>query len=62
MLHLVAKSMLHTKRHITYVKILECAYAIHLSSGEIYAVKQTVSVAKHSYGEMDRKVCISNKC
>ena len=39
MLHLIAKSMLHTQTQLTNVLILECAYAIHLSSGEIYAVK-----------------------
>ena len=43
------------------VEVMEGVYAIHLSSGQIYAVNRAVAVAI-SYGQIKQEVCISKRC
>ena len=60
-LHSNAIRLLNTMKQKINVKVLEGVYAIHLSSGQIYAVNRAVAVAI-SYGQIKQEVCISKRC
>ena len=60
-LHSNAVRLLNTMKQKINVEVMEGVYAIHLSSGQIYAVNRAVAVAI-SYGQIKQEVCISKRC
>ena len=62
-LHSNAIRLFYTMKQKINVEVMEGGgvYAIHLSSGQMYAVVRAVAVAI-SYGQIKQEVCISKRC